>query len=70
MTDWISVDDRLPVNDVDSYCGDVWGWITPFGVVKNGVAELVHFDGSDWYDQDSRTCTVTHWKPINNTKPK
>ena len=62
--DWINSDHRLPVNSVDAPSGNVYGWIAPYGVVKNGVCELVHFDGSDWYDEDSRTCTVTHWKPM------
>lgn len=58
---WISCSDALPgpENGVN-----VIGWISPYGDKIRGFAELVHFDGSDWYDQGSRTCTVTHWMEL------
>lgn len=62
---WVSVDHDLPVNDIDSFNGEVIGVIAPYGDLNQAVVDFVHFDGSDWYDRGCRTCTVTHWKPID-----
>jgi len=62
---WISVNHDLPINDLDEHDGNVIGIIAPYGDIASGSVELVHFDGEDWYDQGSRTCTVTHWMPIS-----
>ena len=62
---WISVDHDLPINELDEHEGNVIGVVAPFGDLSNSTVELVHFDGEDWYDTSSRTCTVTHWIPIN-----
>ena len=62
---WISVDHDLPINEMDEHGGNVIGVIAPYGDIKNACVELVHFDGDTWYDQGSRSCTVTHWMPIS-----
>ncbi len=54
----------LPINELDEFDGNVIGVIAPHGDLKSASVELVHFDGNDWYDQNSRTCPVTHWMPI------
>ena len=59
--DWIDVDNELPINAIHAKNGDVWGYIHERHTDKKSI-EKVHFDGSDWYDQNSRTCNVTHWK--------
>lgn len=64
MKDWINVNDRVPVNSKDSFNGEVIGWVAPYGDVERGEPDFIHFDGEDWYDRGSRTCTVTHWKPL------
>ena len=62
---WISVCHDLPINELDEFDGNVIGVIAPYGDLKSARVELVHFDGEEWYDQNSRTCTVTHWMPIS-----
>lgn len=62
---WISVDHDLPYNEFDEFNGNVIGVIAPYGSLTNASVELVHFDGSEWYDKNNRTCTVTHWMPIS-----
>ena len=62
---WISINDDTPTNEFDEFGGNVVGVIAPYGDLKNASVELVHFDGEDWYDQGSRTCTVTHWMPLS-----
>ena len=59
MSKWIRVEDRLPDNDVK-----IIGWIAPYGVVKNGIAELVVYENKNFYDAAWRTCTVTHWMTL------
>ena len=60
---WFDVDEKLPVNSIHAVSGDVWGCIHERHTGAKTI-EKVHFDGSDWYDKDSRTCSVTHWKVI------
>lgn len=62
---WISVNDETPINDMDSFNGEVIGLVAPFGDISRATPNFVHFDGEDWYDRGNRTCTVTHWIPIN-----
>ena len=61
--DWFNVDEKLPVNSIHAVGGEVWGYIHERHADRK-IIDKVHFDGSDWYDQDSRTCNVTHWKVI------
>lgn len=59
MSEWISVDDKIPAGGEG-----VFGWIAPYGIIKGGVAEPVTYECGDWYDLAGRTCTVTHWMPL------
>lgn len=63
---WIDVDDKLPTPEQGE---EVIGWVAPYGNVKYGWCDLLHFDGEEWYDRDSRTCTVTHWAEIISPNP-
>ena len=62
---WIDVKHDLPINELDEHNGNVIGVVAPYGDLNNATVQLVHFDGDDWYDTNSRTCTVTHWMPIS-----
>ena len=59
MLNWINADEKTPSNSKN-----VLGWIAPYGIVKDGEVEPVHYDNDDWYDLAGRTCTVTHWMPL------
>ena len=61
--DWFDVDVKLPINSIHAVCGDVWGHIHERHSGRKTI-EKVRFDGSDWYDENSRTCNVTYWKII------
>lgn len=66
MGAWIKNEDgNTPINDLDAVNGEVIGIIAPYGDMKKASIEFVHFDGSEWYDRNNRTCTVTHWIPLN-----
>lgn len=59
---WIDVKHELPLNEWDEFDGNVIGIVnSPMGK----YVEFVHFDGDSWYTKDSKSCTVTHWMPIN-----
>lgn len=60
---WFDVDEKLPINSIHAVNDNVWGYIHERHTGKK-VIDKVHFDGSDWYDENSRTCNVTHWKVI------
>jgi len=62
---WISVNHDLPINDLDSFNTEVIGLVAPYGDINRATPDFVHFDGEEWYDRGNRTCTVTHWIPIN-----
>jgi hypothetical protein len=66
MNVWIKNEEgNTPINEMDSVCGEVIGMVAPYGDMNNASVEFVHFDGSDWYDRGSRTCTVLYWIPLN-----
>tara|TARA_R110000851_G_scaffold292360_1_gene446841 strand:+ start:488 stop:697 length:210 start_codon:yes stop_codon:yes gene_type:complete len=63
---WVDVNNYLPLNARDGFNGNVVGIIAPYGDLKRTIfVDLVHFDGSDWYDIHSKPCRVTHWKPLS-----
>lgn len=64
--DWFDVDEELPVNAVHAKNGDVWGLIHERHTSKKSI-EKVHFDGSDWYDQNSKTCNVIYWRVLGES---
>lgn len=65
MKPWRDVNEELPNNSEDAYNTEVIGLVSPYGDVYYGRPEFVHSDGENWYDRDNRTCTVTHWIPLN-----
>ena len=62
MSEWISVDDRLPVNkqEVDVYCGYR---LTDCEFTNGSFHDLI-LDGDGDFDHLEQLNGVTHWTPL------
>ena len=59
MSDWISVEDRLPEDMHDG--ADVLVWLT------SECASVDYFYNGKWGDYCSENpCHITHWQPLPN----
>ena len=66
MSEWISVDERLPKDEVNTYRGENNGEYPEYIVmVKDAkVPTVLVFEGEFWVDDDGAVYNVTHWMPM------
>lgn len=66
IREWVSVDERLPIDEVELYKATHAGECPEFNVMIEGFKEstTLYFDGVIWYDEYEIQYRVTHWAPM------